>query len=283
MFLYCGAHIKVKYKSIIVKYVFPQLFSICICNAACRYWSLHIFRQIFTIIAILISPFIFLVCVGQTVALRTLASVWVERWVLRLLALLNDLLQSVQEWGFSPVWVNMWSLRSPARPHDLLQLIHLCSFSPLWASMWFFRSLAQPNDFLLASVCFFRVPASLNYLLHLLHLCGFSPVWMSMCLLRFPAWLNDLLQMVHLCGFSSVCVIMCFLRTSARFMSTTMPSTLLTFMSTTMSAALSVYKVVLVKNSHFLCLSASYSRDHILNSEMTHSDQKILWFAFFDF
>ena len=43
MFLYCGAHIKVKYKSIIVKYVFPQLFSICICNAACRY----IFRQIF--------------------------------------------------------------------------------------------------------------------------------------------------------------------------------------------------------------------------------------------
>ena len=59
VFLYCGAHIKVKYKSIIVKYVFAQLFSICICNASCRYWSLHIFRQIFTIIAILISPYIY--------------------------------------------------------------------------------------------------------------------------------------------------------------------------------------------------------------------------------
>ena len=131
--------------------------------------------------------------------------------------------------------------------HMICCNIHLCSFYPLWATMWFFRSPAKPNDLLLAS--FFRVPASLNYLLHLLHLCGFSPVWMSMCLLRFPAWLNDLLQMVHLCGFSSVCVIMCFLRTSARFMSTTMPSTLLTFMSTTMSAALSVYKVVLVKKN----------------------------------
>ena len=41
-------------------------------------------------------------CVVQIVALRSLSSVWVRRWVLRLLACLNDLLQSVQEWGFSP-------------------------------------------------------------------------------------------------------------------------------------------------------------------------------------
>ena len=235
-------------------------------NILCfRFWSLEIFCLLIRLLTKIITwtsvsiafdaQLIFsiyligLCCVGSIIALRSLASVWVERWVFRLLALLNDLLQSVQEWGFSPVWVNMWSLRSPARPHDLLQLIQLCSFSPLWASMWFFRSPAKPNDLFLAS--FFRVPASLNYLLHLLHLCGFSPVWMSMCLLRFPAWLNDLLQMVHLCGFSSVCVIMCFLRTSARFMSTTMPSSLLTFMSTTMSAALSVYKVVLVKKFPF--------------------------------
>ena len=42
-------------------------------------------------------------------------------------------------------------------------------------------------------------------------------------------------------------------------------------LSTTMSAALSVYKVALVKKNSIFCV---YSRDHILNSEMTHSDQK---------
>ena len=60
--------------------------------------------------------------------------------------------------------------------------------------------------------------------------------------------------MVHLYGSSSVCVIMCFLRTSARFMSTTMPSTLLTFMS----AALSVYKVELVKKNSIFCVQVHH-------------------------
>ena len=106
-------------------------------------------------------------CVVQIVALCSLSSVWVRRWVLRLLACLNDLLQSVQEWGFSPVCVIMCSLRCPAWLNVLLQLLHLCGFSPVWISKCFFKSPAWPND-----------------LLHPEQLCIFTPVWMSIWFLR---------------------------------------------------------------------------------------------------